>query len=158
MWHWLGFLDEIFECKFLIDCFDKFRGIVVARATDFVPRQSKKTDGKPPWHKNPPRGLLNRRHEAWTAYKRVRSLSGRTSTAAYDALANFSTVNKRVRNFEVLSQASYEHSMIERFRECPKLLHSSIRSKKVAPMAVVPLQGVPIVLQHHIFYGLCPCG
>ena len=135
-------IDWDYEFKYLnaSDCFDKMRDIIVARLLVHVPLQSKKTDSKPPWSRNPPRGLLNRRHEAWLAYKRVRSLSGRSSSAARDALAEFSVVNKQVRNFEVVSQASYEHSMIGRFCECPKLLHSYIRSKKVAPLAVGPLK------------------
>ena len=39
-----------------------------------------------------------------------------------------------------MSQALYEQSMILRFSECPKLLHSKVRTKKVAPVAVGPLR------------------
>ena len=85
-------------------------------------------------------GLLKERRMAWLKYKKVRLLDGRTSRGARDAFRQFASVNKRVRNFDVLSQASYELSMIERFRESPKLLHSHVRSKKVATMAVGPLR------------------
>ena len=59
---------------------------------------------------------------------------------ARDAFSDFLVVNRQVHKFEVMSQASYEHSMIEKFSECPKLLHSYIRSKKVAPPAIGPIR------------------
>ena len=138
----LELVDWNFELRYLnaSDSFDRFRDIVVSRVLEHVPVKVRRSDGKPPWRKNPPRSLLNRRHEAWSAYKRARLHSGRASVTARDAFSQFSIVNKRVRNFEVMSQASYEHSMIERFSECPKVLHSYVRSKKIAPLAVGPLK------------------
>ena len=135
-------IDWEFELKYLdaSDSFDRFKDILTTQVLNHVPTLSKKADYKQPWPKNPPRGLLSRRHEAWIAYKRARSLCGRSSTMARDAFSDFSAVNRQVRNFEVMSQASYEHSMIERFGECPKLLHSYIRSKKVAPPTVGPIR------------------
>ena len=137
----LGLVDWNFELRYLnaSDSFDRFRDIVVSKVLDHVPPKSRSSGGKSPWAKNPPRSLLSRRHEAWLTYKKVRLQSGRTSAAARDAFVHFSTINKRVCNFDVMSQASYEQSMIQRFSECPKLLHSYVRSKKVAPVAVGPL-------------------
>ena len=46
---------------------------------------------------------------------------------ARNAFSDFSAAKRQVCKLDVMSQASYEHSMIERFSECSKLLHSYIR-------------------------------
>ena len=52
----------------------------------------------------------------------------------------FSSLNRQVRNYCTQSQARYEHSLIEKWKDNPKRLHAYIRSKKSAPTTVGPLK------------------
>ena len=95
---------------------------------------------KPPWRTNPPKSLIRSRQEAWARYKRVWILSGRKSQVAVESFSSFASLNKDLRRFEVQSQATYENSLIDRFRENPKLLHSYVHSKKSATSSIGPLK------------------
>ena len=93
----------------------------------------------PPWKTRPPTSLVNRRQAAWLTYKRERCSSGRNSAGALAAYKVFSAVNRELRSFGVRSQCDYESSLIDRFRDNPKLLHSYVRNKKVCRPTVGPL-------------------
>ena len=135
-------VDWDFELGYLNACkaFCRFSEIVTDHIKDCVPQRTPCRKDKPPWRTNPPRGLIRHRHEAWLKYKRARQQQGRKSAAALGAFSEFATVNKGLRKFEVQCQADYEDSLIERFRENPKLLHSYVRSKKTIPSSIGPLK------------------
>ena len=134
-------VDWNFEFTYLSasSAFDRFVCILSYHVSQCVPLQKPHKD-KPPWRTNPPRGLIRHRQEAWARYKRARVQCGRKSVAALEAFSAFASVNKCVHNFEARSQATYENSLIDRFRENPKLLHSYVRSKKSFPTSVGPLK------------------
>lgn len=138
----LAMVDWDFELSLLNACksFDKFASIVRDLIQECIPQRVAHSNHKPPWRTNPPRGMIRERHEAWLCYKRARVQIGRKSATAQEAFSRFASANKSLRNFEVRSQANYENSLIDRFRENPKLLHSYIRSKKSVPSSIGPLK------------------
>ena len=135
-------VDWDFELAYLNACkaFCKFSEIVNAHIKDCIPQRISHSKDKPPWRTNPPRGLIRHRHEAWLRYKRARQEQGRKSAVTLAAFSEFATVNKSLRKFEVHCQADYENSLIDRFRENPKLLHSYVQSKKTIPTSIGPLK------------------
>ena len=94
---------------------------------------------KPPWPIRPPTSLIHQRQRAWSNYKSVRGRLGRSCDTTRLAYKSFSEVNKHCRTFAVRSQAAYEESLIQKFRENPKVLHAYIRKKKVGRPTVGPL-------------------
>ena len=123
------------------ESYEKLLRTVKDIAHELIPvKQSRLPKVKPPWHTNPPGSLVRKHNRVWQTYKLVRQEQGRRSPAALEAYGHFSSLNRQVRCFSVQSQSRYEHSLIEKWKDNPKLLHAYIRSKKSAPVTVGPLQ------------------
>ena len=136
-------IDWDFELAYLdcSDSYDRFMSIVTNVTNRFVPTKSKQPEKSGvPWKVSPPAGLIRQRQQAWQRYKGIRLCLGRRSGDALEAYTRFSDLNKQCRNFAVKSQASYEHGLIDSWKENPKLLHRYIRSKKTAAVTVGPLK------------------
>ena len=95
---------------------------------------------RPPWRQHPPGSLICHRSSCWHTYKVARSSHGRQSPITVQALLNFNAANADVHNFQHLSQASYESSLVHQMKEKPKLFHAYIRHKKVGHNSVGPLR------------------
>ena len=120
------------------DGFDHLASTLNLLTVTHVPMASPPRN-KPPWPTRPPTSLIHERQRAWSNYKSTRGRLGRSSDTTRLAYRSFSEVNKCCRNFAVRSQATYEESLIKRFRENPKVLHAYIRKKKVGRPTVGPL-------------------
>ena len=119
------------------DKYLKFLNILTPLINLFVPPKHKVSS--PPWPTKPPIILINARKEAWSSYKNLRSMHGRLSPQASDALVHFNNLNYQYRNYSISSQSQYELSLIDSFNTNPKLLHSYVRHKKVGQPCVGPL-------------------
>ena len=123
------------------DSFEQLLKVVLALVRDAIPlTQTKPPQTRPPWRVTPPGSLRRQCKRAWETYKEARQIHGRRSPAALDSYSLFCKLNKEVRNFGVKSQSRYERSLIDRWKNNPKLLHAYIRSKKSAPTTVGPLR------------------
>ena len=123
------------------DSFDRLCDIVKELSEGLIPLKPRRPpQSKPPWRTTPPNALVRERRRAWQTYKVKRLEHGRRSPAALQAYGIFTDLNKQVRNFSTQSQARYEHSLIEKWKDNPKLLHAYIRSKKSVPTTVGPLR------------------
>ena len=112
------------------ESYEKLLRTVKDIAHELIPvKQSRLPKVKPPWHTNPPGSLVRKRNRVWQTYKLVRQEQGRRSPAALEAYGHFSSLNRQVRCFGVQSQSRYELSLIEKWKDNPKLLHAYIRSK-----------------------------
>lgn len=131
--------DLEFSYRNSTDCLKVFSSIIEELTDQFIPIR-KDSDKKQPWSSRPPTSLVRRRQLAWQKYKSVRQQTGRSSRETHAAYALFSSCNQQYRSFAVRAQASYEGSLVSRWKENPKLLHSYIRNKKVGRPSVGPLK------------------
>ena len=122
------------------DAFERLSAIVEPLVDQHVPRGTQSGQRRTPWKNNPPSSLKRRRQLAWEAYKVSRSESGRKSPQTISALQTFLTINSELRSFAATSQIEYERSLIARFKEDPKLLHSYMRHRKQCRSSVGPLR------------------
>ena len=139
----LSLVDWEYELAYLNSCqsFTRFASIVTDFVNDCVPCKPPVPEKiSPPWQVRPTGDLIRRRQEAWRNYKTVRCRLGRRSSAASEAFAAFSVVNRHCLNFSAQSQSNYEDSLVEDWMEAPKRLHAYVRSKKSAPVTVGPLR------------------
>ena len=95
---------------------------------------------RPPWRVTPPGSLRRQCKRAWETYKEVRQIYGRCSLSVLERYGSFCKLNKEVHSFVVRSQSSYEHFLIDKWKNIPKLPHAYIGSKKSAPTTVGPLR------------------
>ena len=94
----LSCVDWEFELAYLNSCesFERFVSIVTDLATEYVPSKPPSTGRiSPPWRVRPPGALTRQRRDAWHDYKTARSRSGRRSSAAAEAFAVFSLLNRQ---------------------------------------------------------------
>ena len=136
----LSLIDWDFEFahKDVNACYERFCDILYSLIAELVPE--KHPVDRPPWRQRPPGSLIRHRSNCWHAYKAARSSHGRRSPITVQALLNFNAANADVHNFQRLSQASYESSLVRQMKEKPKLFHAYIRHKKVGRNTVGPLR------------------
>ena len=96
--------------------------------------------GRKNFRPKPPNYLLQNRRSAWSNFKEARSLYGRRSHQAVEALGLFQVSNVAYRNFCNRSIESYEQSLASNFKTNSKLFHKYIRSKKVGNPSVGPMK------------------
>lgn len=78
-----------------------------------------------------PGSLKSDRKRAWLTYKSARVSFGRHSPHLSLALENYNLLNERYRNYQIYSQIELERSLIDKMKDCPKLIHQYIRGKVV---------------------------
>ena len=146
---YLADIDWEFELALMSsdDSFECLCRIVKEATEDSIPLKTHRSlQTKPPWRRElHPQEVLFKsvsRNTAWQSYALIRQWYGHCSPAALEAYGMFSGLNRQLQvcNYSVQSQSRYEHSLIEKWKDNPKLLHAYINSTKSAPATVGPLK------------------
>jgi hypothetical protein len=136
----LSVIDWNLEFAHLMVCdaYEVFLNVVHGLVALYVPV----SDGeiRVPWCVNPPRILKGDRSRAWHTYKVLRARHGRFDDRAAGALVEFNNLNFQLRHYVRNSRSQYENSLIERYKDAPKLFHAYIRKKKKGRIGVGPLR------------------
>ena len=66
-------------------------------------------------------------------------IHGRHSPLNNSAWCSFQDTNKKVKNFALNAQKSYERSLVQQLKSSPKLFHGYIKHRKVGRPSVGPI-------------------
>ena len=139
----LSTIDWDFEFSDLTinDAYSRFLSIISSLGKSYAPscRPNTNSISNKPWEHKPPKELSTSRRQAWKYYKELRTLHGRNSQMATDALQAFLEINFNYRNYTTHRQIAYENQILSNFSTNPKPFHSYIRSRKVGCPSVGPL-------------------
>ena len=105
-----------------------------------VPSSAPGKSERVPWCTNPPRALTREHKKLWSQYKLCRHIHGRHSPLTNSAWCRFWDTNKKVKNFALNAQKSYERSLVEQLKSNPKLFHGYIKHRKVGRPSVGPIR------------------
>ena len=106
----------------------------------YVPSSPPGKSERVPWCTNPPRALVREHKNLWSQYKMCRRVHGRHSPVTNSAWLRFLNTSRKVKNFALNAQKSYERSLVDQLKVNPKLFHGYIKHRKVGRPSVGPIR------------------
>lgn len=130
--------EHLFSGASVEDCNSFYVQQLQESARSHVPVQSAPRTHK--WLSRPPRAMTTQRSFLWGEYKRSRSLHGRASDQAEQALGQYLSLNNAYRNYARSKQCLHEQRLASLLVTAPKLFHSYVRERKTGCPTVGPLK------------------
>ena len=120
------------------DAYEEFSSTIKHHIDKFVPTKTIKSS-VPPYEKGIPPSLLRGRAACWKTYKQHRTQFGRHSHQAQLSYYRFNATNMQLKNLMLNKRIEYECSILEQYKDKPKLFHSYIKKKKSSRPRLGPL-------------------
>jgi hypothetical protein len=120
------------------DAYEVFLNVLHGLVALYVPVSEGEI--RAPWCVNSLRILKGDRSRAWHTYKGLQARHGRFDDRVAGALVIYDHLNFQLRHYVRKSRSRDYSSLIERYKDVPKLFHAYIRKKKKGRICVSPLR------------------